>query len=97
MEFDSMISVAVEVGTGVIGEKICGFTVAVGREAGAEANVGKACVGALTGASASADTDAGVASAVQAVIKRLTIKIRVKTRFIEAKYIGQKLTGAEFS
>jgi hypothetical protein len=75
---------------------IRGFDVAVGCEAGAEARVGNASIGSLPGTSASADTEAGVASAVQEARNIQTIKINRTTRFIGAKYTGRKLSGDEY-
>ena len=86
---------AVEAGTGVIGENIRGFGVAVGCEAGTEASVGNAFVGALSGETASADTAAGVASALQAVLTTQITKAKYSTPFIAAKYSGRKLSGDE--
>jgi hypothetical protein len=94
-EFDSEISVAVEVGSGVIGENIRGFGAAVGCAAGTEASVGNASVGAPTGEAASADTAAGVASALQAVTSIQTTKVKYSTRCIAAKYSGRKLSSDE--
>ena len=91
-----MTSVAVNVGTGVMGEKIRGLGVAVGCETDADGGVGNVSIGSLTGESASADTDAGVASAVQEARNIQTIKVNMTTRFIEAKYTGRKLGGDEF-
>jgi hypothetical protein len=89
MEFDSMTSVAVVVGTGVMGENIRGFGVAVGCEAGAEAGVGNVPIGSLTAESASADTDTGVASEVQEDRNIQTVKTNMTTRFIEASIPGE--------
>jgi hypothetical protein len=93
IEFDSTTSVAVEVGSGVIGENIRGFGVAVG--CGTEARVGNNFVGALTGEAASAETAAGVASPLQAVTSTQTTKVKYTARFIAAKYSGQKLSSDE--
>jgi hypothetical protein len=87
--------VVVEVGTGVIGDNIRGFGVAVGCEAGTEASVGNVFVGALSGEAASADTAAGVASALQAVSNTQITEAKYSTRSIATKYSGRKLSGDE--
>ena len=94
-EFDTETSVGVNVGTGVIGEKILGFGVAVGWETGAAANAGKVCVGEPT--CCMAGSGVRVASAVQAVISTQTTKVKSNTRFMGAKYIGRKLSSDEYS
>ena len=88
-------SVGVELGSGVMGEKIRGFGVAVGCEVGTEASVGNVSIGAPTGEAASADTAAGVASALQAVISTQSTKTKYRTQRIAAKYSGRKLSGDE--
>ena len=93
MEFDAGTSVAVKVGIGVIGENIRGFGVTVG--CGTEAGVGNVFVAAPTGEAASADTAAGVASALQAVARTQTTKVKYTARFIAAKYSGRKLSSDE--
>jgi threonine synthase len=82
------VGVNVLVGAGVMGEYFFGFCVAVGS--GADTSAGNVCVGALTGRM----TGVGVAFPAQAVIKLQTIKARI-SRFIKAKYIGQKLISDE--
>jgi len=82
------VGVNVLVGAGVMGEYFFGFCVAVGS--GADTSTGNVCVGALTGRM----TGVGVAFPAQAVIKLQTIKARI-SRFIKAKYIGQKLISDE--
>ena len=81
-----------KVGIGVMGENILGFGVVVEITTGA--SVGNVCVGLLTGWM----TGAGAAAArsPQAVVNTQTIKVRINTRFIKAKYIGQKLSSDEF-
>jgi hypothetical protein len=88
-EFDPEVSVAVEVGTGVIGENIRGFGVAVGCEVCAAARAGNVCAGCTIG------MGVGVASALQAVSSTQTTKIKYSTRCIAAKYSGRKLSGDE--
>lgn len=75
---------------GVMGENILGFGVVVENTTGA--SVGNVCVGLLTGWM----TGAAAARSPQAVVNTQTIKIRINTRFIKAKYIGRKLSSDEF-
>jgi hypothetical protein len=82
-------SVAVEVGSGVIGEKILGFGVTVGCAAVATAGAGNVGAGRTIG------MGVGVASALQAVTSTQTTKIKYSTRCIAAKYSGRKLSGDE--
>ena len=86
------VGVNVRVGAGVIGEYFLGFCVAVGN--GAATIAGNVCVEALTGIRRG--TGVEVASPVQAVINPQTIKVRIKSRFIAAKYSGGKLINDEF-
>jgi hypothetical protein len=77
---------------GVMGENTLGFGVVV--ETTTRASVGNVCVGVLTGWMIGAG--AAAARSPQAVVNTQTIKVRIKTRFINLKYIGQKLSGDEF-
>jgi hypothetical protein len=86
------VGVSVRVGAGVIGEYFLGLWVAVGN--GAATIAGNVCVGALTGILKGRGVE--VTSPVQAVIKLQTIKVRIKSRFIAAKYSGGKLINDEF-
>jgi hypothetical protein len=82
-------SVAVEVGTGVMGEKIRGFGVAVGSAAVTTGSAGNVCAGCTICAGVR------VASALQAVTSVQTTKVKYSARCIAAKYSGRKLSGDE--
>jgi len=86
------VGVNVRVGAGVIGEYFLGFWVAVGN--GAATIAGNVCVETLTWILKGRGVE--VAFPVQAVINPQTIKDRIKSRFIAAKYSGGKLINDEF-
>src|SRR5215213_3317009 len=86
------VGVRVRVAAGVMGENCFGFCVAVGCEAGATASAGTVCVGRLT------DRLVGicVVAVVQEGIRIAATRRGIKTRFIRAKYSGEKLSNNEF-
>src|SRR5215207_9059271 len=84
------VAVCVRVGAGVMGENCFGFCVAVGCEAGATASAGNVWVGR------GARVGTWVVSVVQEVMRIPTTSKGIKTRFIRAKYIGEKLSNNEF-